>query len=475
MRGVLRVLGRLALWLLVVVGGFAAAAFFAVLVSAEDSDQLIGAILLLAAALLVVAAAVWGLRRTRRLWPEKDDRSPALAEARARLRAGEPLVLRPSRLRTVGTLAGSVALTAVCGWAFVDERSVVMAVGVLLFGAAVVIAVLQLLPGNASLCISPEGLLVRGQIGSRSWSSSWNEIEHFRAYDVDQYGTTKQVGFDRRDLTPDRQGVWKTVARGMTGVDAALPDTYGMRAEDLATLLEEARERYATEHDVSASERADRELAERAARVRQDRLPLVTALLAVVCAGVYVLQASRYGVAPDSLELLDAGGTSRDEVADGRWWTLLTANLVHANLVHLVFNLIGLALLGTLLEREVGWPRFGVLCVTAGVAAMGLAVLLQPGAVVVGVSGVIFAIAGWAVLRDTHRSRALGVAAWGMLPVGVIYTALGPNVSIGAHVGGLLVGLAFGYAFERRLADADRPAMRSAGFTRSPSGSSRGT
>ena len=59
--------------------------------------------------------------------------------------------------------------------------------------------------------------------------------------------------------------------------------------------------------------------------------------------------------------------------------------------------------------------------------------LLQPGAVVVGVSGVIFAIAGWAVLRDVHRSRALGTAAWGMLPAGVIYTLLAPNVSIGAH------------------------------------------
>jgi membrane associated rhomboid family serine protease len=62
-----------------------------------------------------------------------------------------------------------------------------------------------------------------------------------------------------------------------------------------------------------------------------------------------------------------------------------------------------------------------------------------------------------------HRSRALGAAAWGMLPVGVIYTLLPPNVSIGAHVGGLLVG----YAFERRRADDDRPAMRSPAVSRS--------
>jgi membrane associated rhomboid family serine protease len=455
MRGFLRVFGRLALWLLALVTGLAAVIVFAVLVSAEDSDQLLGAIVLLACALLAVGAAVWGLRRTRRLRPEKDDRARELEEARERLRAGEPIVLRPSRRRWVGLFVCCVALTAVCAWAFVDEPNVLMAVGVLLFGPGIVLAVLQLLPGSASLRIAPEGLLARGPVRSGNWG--WNEIEHFSTFDADPYGTTKQVGFDLRDLTPDRQGAWQTLGRGMTGVDGALPDTYGMRAEDLAALLDEARERYATEHGMSASERADRELAERAARIRQDRLPLVTALLGVACAAVYVLEATRYGLAPDPPELLDAGGAARDVIAHGRWWTLLTANVVHADVIHVVGNLIALALLGTLLEREVGWPRFALVCVTGGVVAMGLGVLLQPAAVNVGVSGVIFAVAGWALLRDPHRSRALGAAAWGLLPAGVIYTLLAPNISIGGHVGGLLVGLAFGYAFERRRAGADGP------------------
>lgn len=454
-------LGRLALWLLLLVAGFAVVVFIAVLVSADDTNQLIGAIVLLAVALLAVAAGIWGLRRTR---PANDDPSRALAEARERLRAGEPLVLRPSRRSWAGMLALSIVLTVVCGLAFLDEPHVALAVGVLLFGAGIAIAVVQLLPGRASLRIAPEGLQVRGLMRGGSWS--WNELEHFRAYDADQYGATRMVGFDMRGLTPEGQSAFKTIARGMSGVDGALPDTYGMRADDLATLLEEARERYATEHGMSASERADRQLAERASGIRQDRLPLVTALLGIACAAVYVLEATRYGLAPDSLELLDAGATSREEVADGRWWTLLSANLVHGNLIHVAFNLVALAVLGTLLEREVGWPRFALLCVTGGVASMGLAVLFQPDAVTVGVSGVVFAIAGWAVLRDPHRSRALGAAAWGVLPAGVIYTLLGPNVSIGGHVGGLLVGLAFGYAFERRPGGADRPAIRSPGFGR---------
>ena len=58
-------------------------------------------------------------------------------------------------------------------------------------------------------------------------------------------------------------------------------------------------------------------------------------------------------------------------------------------------------------------------------------------------------------MRDTHRTRTLGVVAWATLPIGVIYTFLSPGISIGAHLGGLLAGLAFGYAYERRLARRD--------------------
>ena len=85
----------------------------------------------------------------------------------------------------------------------------------------------------------------------------------------------------------------------------------------------------------------------------------------------------------------------------------------------------------------------------------------------------IFGIAGFALVRDTHRTRALGAVAWSIVPVGVIYTFLTPHVSIGAHVGGLLAGLALGDLHERRVTerptggipDAWMPTSR-----RSPSG-----
>ena len=317
-----------------------------------------------------------------------------------------------------------------------------------MFGPLVVIAVLQLIPGRAYLRIARDGLVVRTPFKTTTWA--WNDIENFDAYEIQQrYCSSKHVGFDRRDLVPQRQGFWKTLNRGMTGVDVGLPDTYGMRHTDLAALLDAARDRYATEHGISASALADLRLADAAARVRRDRIPAGTVSLAVACVVLFVIEVSRFGPFPDAYELLDAGATSHDTVADGRWTTLLTANLLHGDPIHLLFNMVAFVLIGVLLEREVGWPRFAAVCVASGIAAMGLAVPLS-GAVVVGLSGVIFAISAWAVMRDMHRTRMLGIVAWATLPLGIVYTFLTPHVSIGAHVGGLVVGLAAGYAFERR-------------------------
>ena len=76
----------------------------------------------------------------------------------------------------------------------------------------------------------------------------------------------------------------------------------------------------------------------------------------------------------------------------------------------------------------------------------------------VGIFGVIFAVASLAVMRDPHRTRALGAVAWPIVPVGVVYTFLMPSVSVGAHLRGLVAGLGLGYGFEHRPTRRQRPA-----------------
>lgn len=74
---------------------------------------------------------------------------------------------------------------------------------------------------------------------------------------------------------------------------------------------------------------------------RQPSFPWVTLALA----GSMVALFAAFGPAPGSLVY------DRVAIAGAQWWRLLTAHLVHSDLEHLTWNVAGLLVLGTLLER----------------------------------------------------------------------------------------------------------------------------
>ena len=48
------------------------------------------------------------------------------------------------------------------------------------------------------------------------------------------------------------------------------------------------------------------------------------------------------------------GGSFRILAADGDWWRIFTANLLHAGVLHLALNLLSLIAVGPLVERPLG-------------------------------------------------------------------------------------------------------------------------
>jgi rhomboid protease GluP len=361
------------------------------------------------------------------------------AQAAAVVLADGTVTLGVGRLKAVLLLGFCLLVTAVFGTGVI-AGSTAAGVGVAVFGAFAVLCALRLFRSRVHLRFGPDGLAIRSNFRTRRWA--WNDVENFRAFEIQhQYNSTKHVGFDLRHLTPERQSFWQTANRGVSGVDVTLPDGYGLDHLALAYVLALARDRWATEHGPSPSALADLELQRAAALLRHDRLPLVTAALAIGCVVVYVMQTSRYGAFPESLELEGFGAVSDDTLEDGEWWTLFTAALLHANPIHFALNLVGLGLFGFLLEREIGWPRLAVLAVFSAAVSSACSVLMHPGGVTVGVSGVIFALVGWALVRDKHRTRALGAIAWPSIVVGLVYTFFTPGTSIGGHLGGLIAGV----------------------------------
>ncbi len=92
----------------------------------------------------------------------------------------------------------------------------------------------------------------------------------------------------------------------------------------------------------------------------------------------------------------------------GEPWRLVTANLLHAGPMHLAFNVLGLLVLGGLLERTIGSMRTALV---AGLAALGatFAGLLVGYDAMVGASGIVAGFAGallWLELRMPERLPA---------------------------------------------------------------------
>ena len=160
-----------------------------------------------------------------------------------------------------------------------------------------------------------------------------------------------------------------------------------------------------------------------------------------VALGTFISGASATGGGGLNSTLLDDGSVSRFAVDQGDYWRILTAGFLHTGMIHLLFNMFGLYILGGLLEPAVGRLRFGVIYFVSLLAGSFGALLLEPTAPTVGASGAIFGLMGAAVV--VMRNRGVnpfesGLGLWIGLNLLITFTI--PNISIGGHIGGLLGG-----------------------------------
>lgn len=141
----------------------------------------------------------------------------------------------------------------------------------------------------------------------------------------------------------------------------------------------------------------------------------------------------------------------------------LASLFLHAGAVHLLGNTVALAMLGVLVESEIGAARLAPLFLAAGLAGCALHAFVAPsGSVLVGSSG---AILGLLPLGMVLRPRALlagGVCFVGMHLVGLFgVSGLFPaGVSLGDHVGGFFAGSLFVFARTVRHRSARMPFVR---------------
>jgi membrane associated rhomboid family serine protease len=150
-------------------------------------------------------------------------------------------------------------------------------------------------------------------------------------------------------------------------------------------------------------------------------------------------------------------------VGEGEVYRLATAGFLHASLVHIGFNMLLLYFLGRLLEPALGTPRFLVLYFASLLAGSLGALILEPSSLGIGASGAIFGLAGATFIIARGRGmEALASQIGFLIVINLVFSFSIPNISIGAHVGGLVGGVICALAIvagERGLLGRNRTAV----------------
>lgn len=174
--------------------------------------------------------------------------------------------------------------------------------------------------------------------------------------------------------------------------------------------------------------------------------PVVTYVIGAVCValelGILFGGGEVRGGGRETTPLFQDFGLKTVGVADGEVWRLVTNGFLHYGVTHLMFNMLGLYILGSMLEPTIGRVRFTlVYFVSVLVGSFGAALLQGPEVVLAGASGGVFGLMGAAILIMRHRGidpMASGLPLW--LGLNLIITFTYADISIGGHIGGLVGG-----------------------------------
>ncbi len=194
-----------------------------------------------------------------------------------------------------------------------------------------------------------------------------------------------------------------------------------------------------------------------------DDFPATAGLLLVIVA-VFILEVILHQKLPDHdlRQLLDfsgidgkvlgvLGGCKLSEVQRGEVWRVVASIFLHAGLMHLILNGIALADLGRVCEPLLGTERFLTVYVSSGLLGNGASLAYRYyshqdfGSV--GASGAIMGLMGLLFgFSLRHRDRELrDQLIHSMVYMVIMSITLSNIMDHGAHLGGFLTGMAFGF------------------------------
>ena len=178
----------------------------------------------------------------------------------------------------------------------------------------------------------------------------------------------------------------------------------------------------------------------------RERAGAVTLLLMAACIIVFILM-SVVGDQPVMIAL----AWPYDASVQFEFWRYFTHALMHFSVLHILFNLLWWWYLGGLVEKRLGSGKLIVITVISALLS-GYVQHMFSGPWFGGLSGVVYALMGYVWLRGERDPQSGIYLQRGLITFAVIwliagwFDLFGMAIANGAHVTGLIVGLAMALA-----------------------------
>jgi len=186
-----------------------------------------------------------------------------------------------------------------------------------------------------------------------------------------------------------------------------------------------------------------------------------TFIFIIACMAVFILQI--IGI------VTDADLAFTPALALEKPWTFVTSIFLHADFMHILINMLVLFFLGVALESRIGSTHFLILFLLSGIfGGIGYMITASDSTIpAVGASGAIYGILGaLAVLMPFAIVYIYGIIPMPMIGVAVLWALLDffglftpGNIAHGAHLGGLAIGILYGFYLRATVKKRNRKMM----------------
>lgn len=171
----------------------------------------------------------------------------------------------------------------------------------------------------------------------------------------------------------------------------------------------------------------------------------ITNLLISICVFIFALMVVK-GANPlgiNGLLLYLFGANVKEAVVGGEIFRLITSTFLHASLLHLLFNMYALYIIGNQLESYIGKIKFLIVYLVSAISGSLMSCVFTTG-ISVGASGAIFGLLGSLLYFGYHYRLYLGsVLKSQIIPlilINLIFGFMDPRIDNTCHIGGLIGG-----------------------------------